>query len=615
MHCDLQLDISLWEAEDAADVQADMHDFNMYLETLEPADRELLRHIESLLDNTSSHLGKQPLKMPGQPPWCLNPQTVLVERYVGGGSFGEVYKGFCKGAPRPVCVKKLNIGRREVDFDDLSGEIESWARLHHPNVMTLRGGCLDTERPFLLSDLCRNGNLSDYLRSHPDTDKIELISHVAQGISFLHRRGIVHGSLTSSNVLITDAGHAAVADWGFVRLRALTSRRSGKPDPRRLVAIPPERLAAAGDEPTQSGDAYAFAMLCYEIWSRKVPFDGVPAYALVYHVVKQGHRPHIDELPLPPALRVLIHRCWHQDPSMRPTFSYIVTELEQIKTSLRAAPSPGLSAHDFARDSNGKRLDSESSSITIADRQTSITLRSDTDSMKKSHAMNDRVHPFYKSIAESQGIFNMKNVPYRGRHLLVEESFELRVEGELSLTAGSMVAPVEVSFDGWVEGLSLETGEYGRFPADCLRLPGATPRKGDTRSVGSSLSARSAPASPHRRSGIWTLGGQSPQRSAAAQSARRGDHPASPRPVSRLSVFERARPTTPSTIASGHHHHMGDRSVSRQSFADRVSISSSVGSGVKVVWGGIKTLFKAKPKDKRGFPASVSRTGSVGSRP
>ncbi|KAJ3344294.1 hypothetical protein HDU93_000084 [Gonapodya sp. JEL0774] len=448
-------DVSTWEADDLADIRADVNDFHSYLDTLQPADRELLKHIESLLTDTA----RQAPEKFGLPPWHLPTQTVLVERYIGGGSFGEAYEGYCKFAPGPVCVKRLNIGRLLIDRDDLAGEIDIWARLHHANVATLRGACLDADRPFLVTDYFRNSNLTEYLRNHPGVDRLDLISDIAKGINFLHQRGIIHSALIPSNVLISDSGRAVVSDWGFLRLRALTSRRAERTEGRQAVSMPPEQIASTEEVPSRAGDAYAFAMLCYELWSNKVPFEGVPPYALVYHVVKQGHRPHMDDLVMPEALRVLIRRCWDQDPSLRPTFSYIVAEMMQIRSSPQSVVSPFSMVRPISHPEFGMHNSGDVPYQSIA------TDGGSHHNKRHSMIFGSKAHPFFRYVAEPQGLLGQKTVYYKGRPLVVEESFEPSTEGDLRLQVGAMVAPVEVFPNGMIEGLSLDSGEYGRFPA------------------------------------------------------------------------------------------------------------------------------------------------------
>lgn len=41
----------------------------------------------------------------------------------------------------------------------------------------------------------QNGHVRNYLKDHPDTNRLNLIREIALGASYLHDKGIVHGDL------------------------------------------------------------------------------------------------------------------------------------------------------------------------------------------------------------------------------------------------------------------------------------------------------------------------------------------------------------------------------------------------------------------------------------
>ena len=58
----------------------------------------------------------------------------------------------------------------------------------------------------------------------------------------------------------------------------------------------------------------------------QIPYDGIPAVALGKMVVYDGMR--LDfPLDTPARLRRLIEACWNADPTIRPSFEYILSEL------------------------------------------------------------------------------------------------------------------------------------------------------------------------------------------------------------------------------------------------------------------------------------------------
>ena len=104
-----------------------------------------------------------------------------------------------------------------------------WKRLRHPNVANFLGFSSDSPPFSLVYPWMSNGNLSRYLREHPEVDKLGLVSqgavvdsstiltfllcqllNVAEGLTYLHQYNVVHGNLTgvSSNFMVLLFGRA-----------------------------------------------------------------------------------------------------------------------------------------------------------------------------------------------------------------------------------------------------------------------------------------------------------------------------------------------------------------------------------------------------------------------
>lgn len=77
---------------------------------------------------------------------------------------------------------------------------------------------------------------------------------------------------------------------------------------------------------------YSFGIIMYELFSRRFPFGKKTRFQIELDVVA-GLRP---ELPsdCPPAWAALTRLCWHEDPSMRPSFFEILDRLGEKSGSL-----------------------------------------------------------------------------------------------------------------------------------------------------------------------------------------------------------------------------------------------------------------------------------------
>ena len=115
-----------------------------------------------------------------------------------------------------------------------------------------------------------------------------------------------------------------LADFGLSRLidqnkQELSTLRPGAGTP---AYSSPEVLR--GGQITHTCDQWSFAILCWEIMTKKIPWQGHNQIQIFEELTKHNRRPVVpDECPIP--MRNLIHRCWELESSNRPEFTEIVS--------------------------------------------------------------------------------------------------------------------------------------------------------------------------------------------------------------------------------------------------------------------------------------------------
>jgi len=51
----------------------------------------------------------------------------------------------------------------------------TWKFLQHPNILSLIGVMMSEARFAMISDWMANGNINDYVKAHPDVDRLGLV--------------------------------------------------------------------------------------------------------------------------------------------------------------------------------------------------------------------------------------------------------------------------------------------------------------------------------------------------------------------------------------------------------------------------------------------------------
>jgi len=280
---------------------------------------------------------------------------------IAAGSFGEVYKAEIRmarsGQKKDIAIKILKVYQNS-DAKKITKsfvtEAVTWKQLSHANVLPIYGIYHLDDRRTRLCFACpwmENGNIKKFL-SQPENsnlDCVPLALDIAQGLAYLHSQRIVHGDLKGLNILVSNSGRALLADFGLATMEMdatsmmtlETHRGTGT-----LRWQAPELFGDflnvdTDDNPphnTPATDVYAFACVCYEMFTGNIPFADTVKEFQVIGLVVGGKRPlqPKDELSSSRGLNDIIWRlieeCWSQKWADRPT-------ADQIVGYLRAMPN------------------------------------------------------------------------------------------------------------------------------------------------------------------------------------------------------------------------------------------------------------------------------------
>ncbi|KAM4823487.1 receptor-interacting serine/threonine-protein kinase 2 [Urocitellus parryii] len=271
--------------------------------------------------------------------------------YLSRGASGTVSSARHADWRVQVAVKHLHIHTPLLDSErnDVLREAEILHKARFSYILPILGICNEPEFLGIVTEYMPNGSLNELLHrkiEYPDVPwplRFRILHEIALGVNYLHNMNppLLHHDLKTQNILLDSEFHVKIADFGLSkwRMMSLSQSRSNKsaPEGGTIIYMPPENY-----EPGQKSrasvkhDIYSYAVIMWEVLSRKQPFEDVTNPLQIMYSVSQGHRPDTTEESLPfdiphrAVMTPLIESGWAQNPDERPSFLKCLIELEPV---------------------------------------------------------------------------------------------------------------------------------------------------------------------------------------------------------------------------------------------------------------------------------------------
>lgn len=160
-------------------------------------------------------------------------------------------------------------------------------------------------------------------------ERIGVAADIAAAMDYLHQNKIIFRDLKPDNIGFTANGDVKVFDFGLAKRLNSSVQESGDfylltGNTGSLRYMAPE---VAMEEPYDySVDAYSFGIMFWQICSLTTPFAGYSQKMHAELAVRDGQRPEPDP-SWPSSWTSLMSECWTADKAARPSFQYIVEQL------------------------------------------------------------------------------------------------------------------------------------------------------------------------------------------------------------------------------------------------------------------------------------------------
>jgi serine/threonine protein kinase len=206
----------------------------------------------------------------------------LLQR-LGSGGMGAVFLGEqLDCSRRRMAIKILDASARDWcrAIDRFLWEARLAARIRHPNVVEAHDyGSTPAGIVYMVMELLEGRDLRAIIRDNGGLSwrwTRYVMRQVCAGINALHRLGVVHRDLKSSNCFyVRRSGAIKIIDLGIATFEDPMVTAPGDDD--RTVVGTPEYMAPEqirGTPVDRRADVYAAGVLVYELLTGRVPFSG-----------------------------------------------------------------------------------------------------------------------------------------------------------------------------------------------------------------------------------------------------------------------------------------------------------------------------------------------------
>jgi serine/threonine protein kinase len=340
----------LREPDRARDATAIARSLALATETVEQAIEALDASAPSVLGN---RLHATELEVPGY----------VLDSLLGRGARSAVYRARRQGDGRAVALKIVPVPGGADGCARAHRELDRCPATEHPALLaaTARGTLPGCTGIWLEMELCHGSVLDRLSEDNAPLTPLEahrLMLDALAVLAHLHERGIAHGDLTPSNLLLRGDGSVAIAGLDLGVRRALGAGPHRQADAPRFA--PPELLR---DEPVApTSDVWAMAAIYYFLVTLEYPRDEYADQsqleaALYNPIVSLGRR----RPDLPPALVQPIDAALSPTGEVRPRDA---AALRQLLGAILVTAPAALSADD----PSGQGVETPPGDRAIADR-------------------------------------------------------------------------------------------------------------------------------------------------------------------------------------------------------------------------------------------------------
>ena len=217
-----------------------------------------------------------------------------IERVLGQGAFGTVYRGYDDELKRPVAIKvpHRHLVARPEDMDLYLEEAQVVAGLDHANIVPVHDvGRTEDRLCYVVSKFIEGSDLAGRIRENrlSHCESAGLVAAIAEALHHAHLHQVVHRDVKPANILIDAAGKPYLADFGLALKEEDFGGRSGIAGTAAYMS--PEQARGESHLVDGRADIFSLGVVFYELLAASRPFGGANREEVIERIRSLEARP------------------------------------------------------------------------------------------------------------------------------------------------------------------------------------------------------------------------------------------------------------------------------------------------------------------------------------
>ncbi|MBL8817850.1 MAG: serine/threonine protein kinase [Planctomyces sp.] len=228
-----------------------------------------------------------------------------VERLIGTGGMGVVFKAYDTELNRPVAVKLLApyLASSGSARNRFAREARAAAAVVDDHVVPIHNVETDGEHPFLVMKFIAGGSLQQRIDREGPLQVCEVLRigmQTAQGLAAAHAQGLIHRDVKPSNILLDEGvDRALLTDFGLARASDDASLTRSGFHPGTPHYMSPEQVR--GELIDARSDLFGLGCVLYAMCTGHPPFRGESSYTVLRRITDDTPRQIRETNPQIPA--------------------------------------------------------------------------------------------------------------------------------------------------------------------------------------------------------------------------------------------------------------------------------------------------------------------------